>query len=113
MMNLTIQRYLISDYPISFLLVKETFRQIQYSKLRSKSQGIYSNNLLSLRILIQIIIQGKMTSHREGAGAVNNYLKHLVKNQNERYYIDYDNIADRNTSEMFKRIETRLRKFEK
>ena len=52
-------------------------------------------------------------SHREGAGAVNNYLKHLVKNQNERYYIDYNNISDRNMSEMFKRIETRLRNFEK
>lgn len=52
-------------------------------------------------------------SHREGAGAVNNYLKHLVKNQNERYYINYNNISDRNMSEMFRRIETRLRNFEK
>ena len=52
-------------------------------------------------------------SHREGAGAVNNYLNHLVKNSNGRYYINYDDILDKNLSEMFKRIETRLRKFEK
>lgn len=52
-------------------------------------------------------------SHREGAGAVNNYLNHLVKNQNGRYYINYDNISDPKMSDMFKRIETRLRKFAK
>ena len=52
-------------------------------------------------------------SHREGAGAVNNYLNNLVKNQNGRYYIDYDRIDDNKLSEMFKRIETRLRNFEK
>ena len=52
-------------------------------------------------------------SHREGAGAVNNYLNNLVKNQNGRYYINYDGIADNRLSEMFKRIETRLRNFEK
>ena len=52
-------------------------------------------------------------SHREGAGAVNNYLNNLVKNQNGRYYINYKGIADNRLSEMFKRIETRLRNFEK
>ena len=52
-------------------------------------------------------------SHREGAGAVNNYLKHLVKNQNGRYYIDYGNMSDKDLSDMFRRIETRLRNFEK
>lgn len=52
-------------------------------------------------------------SHREGAGAVNNYLNHLVKNQNGRYYMNYDSMSDRNLIEMFKRIETRLRNFEK
>ena len=45
--------------------------------------------------------------------AVNNYLKHLVKNQNGRYYIDYDGITDKNLSDRLKRIETRLRRFEK
>ena len=52
-------------------------------------------------------------SHREGAGAVNNYLNNLVKNRNGQYYINYDEITDNRLSEMFKRIETRLRNFEK
>ena len=52
-------------------------------------------------------------SHREGAGAVNNYLKHLEQNQNGKYYINYEHINNINLRDMFKRIETRLRKFEK
>ena len=52
-------------------------------------------------------------SHREGSGAVNNYLNNLVKNRNGQYYINYDEITDNRLSEMFKRIETRLRNFEK
>jgi len=52
-------------------------------------------------------------SHREGAGAVHNYLSHLEKDSNGRYYIDYDKISDPRIREMFKRIETRLRRFAK
>ena len=52
-------------------------------------------------------------SHREGAGAVHNYLSHLEKDENGRYYINYNKISDPRQREMFKRIETRLRKFEK
>jgi len=52
-------------------------------------------------------------SHREGAGAVNNYLNKLVKNKNGRYYLDYDGISNQDLSAMFRRIETRLRNFEK
>lgn len=52
-------------------------------------------------------------SHREGTGAVNNYLKHLEQNQNGKYYINYEHINNINLRDMFKRIETRLRKFEK
>ncbi|MBO7097452.1 MAG: hypothetical protein J6W11_02295 [Alphaproteobacteria bacterium] len=51
--------------------------------------------------------------HREGAGAVHNYLSHLEKGEDGRYYINYDQISDPKTQEMFKRIETRLRRFEK
>ena len=52
-------------------------------------------------------------SHREGAGAVNRYLNNLEKNQNNIYYTDYNKITDPKLIDMFKRIETRLRKFEK
>lgn len=52
-------------------------------------------------------------SHREGAGAVHNYLSHLEKDENGRYYLNYDKVSDPRQREMFKRIETRLRKFEK
>lgn len=52
-------------------------------------------------------------SHREGAGAVNQYLNNLEKSQSNSYYMDYNKIRDSELVDMFKRIETRLRKFEK
>lgn len=52
-------------------------------------------------------------SHREGAGAVHNYLNHLEKDENGQYFIDYNKIPDLRERERLKRIETRLRKFEK
>ena len=52
-------------------------------------------------------------SHREGAGAVHNYLSHLESDKNGRYYMNYNNISDTRQRDMFKRIETRLREFEK
>ena len=52
-------------------------------------------------------------SHREGSGAVNQYLNHLEKDQNGQYYMNYDNVTNPRMNEMFKRIETRLRTFEK
>ena len=52
-------------------------------------------------------------SHREGAGAVNQYLNHLEKDQNGQYYMNYDNVTNPRMNEMFKRLDTRLRTFEK
>lgn len=52
-------------------------------------------------------------SHREGAGAVHNFLSHLEKDANGRYYLDYDKIQNLKQRDTFKHIETRLREFEK
>ena len=52
-------------------------------------------------------------SHREGAGAVHNFLSHLEKDANGRYYLDYDAMQDLKQRDIFKHIETRLREFEK
>lgn len=52
-------------------------------------------------------------SHREGAGAVHNFLSHLEKDSNGRYYLDYDKIQNLKQRDTFKHIETRLREFEK
>ena len=110
--------YSINDFlssPAKQEQILDEYLKSNYKQLKNKGainylgipiQGITANfNITNTGLLA--------ASHREGAGAVNNYLKHLVKNPNERYYIDYNNISDRNMSEMFKRIETRLRNFEK
>lgn len=52
-------------------------------------------------------------SHREGAGAVHNFLSHLEKDANGRYYLDYNKIQNLKQRDTFKHIETRLREFEK
>lgn len=52
-------------------------------------------------------------SHREGAGAVHNFLSHLEKDTNGRYYLNYDAMQDLKQRDIFKHIETRLREFEK
>ena len=66
------------------------------------------------RMVLHITDTGLLAaSHREGAGAVHNYLSHLEKDQNGHYHIDYDKIQDPKMRAMFKRIETRLRRFAK
>lgn len=52
-------------------------------------------------------------SHRLGEGNVIKYLKLLEKDNNGKYYINYDNIKDVKVRSKYKAIETRLREFEK
>ena len=51
--------------------------------------------------------------HREGVGAVHNYLSHLKKGDGGRYYMNYDKISDPKMQEMVRRIKTRLRRYKK
>ena len=89
------------------------FMQVKYKQL--KNNGSYQYLGYPVKGIVDdfdVTDTGLLAaSHREGAGAVHNYLSHLEKDQNGRYYIDYDKISDPKMREMFKRIETRLRRF--
>ena len=89
---------------------KAKYRQLQSNGslkyIGSPFKGIISN--------FDITDTGLLAaSHREGAGAVHNFLSHLEKDTNGRYYLNYDAMQDLKQRDIFKHIETRLREFEK
>lgn len=95
--------------------VLDDYMKSNYGQLKNKGalnyigfpvRGIVDNFNITDTVLLA-------ASHREGSGAVNQYLNHLEKDQNGQYYMNYDNITNPRMNEMFKRIETRLRTFEK
>lgn len=93
----------------------DDFMQVKYNQLKNNGSHQYKNYpIKGIADDFDITDTGLLAaSHREGAGAVHNYLSHLEKDQSGRYYIDYDKIQDPRIREMFKRIETRLRRFAK
>lgn len=95
--------------------VLDDFMKSIYGQLKHKGALNYSGSRIHGIVKdFDITDTGLLAaSHREGAGAVNRYLNKLEKNQNNIYYMDYDKITDPDIVNMFKRIETRLRKFEK
>lgn len=91
----------------------DDFMQAKYKQLRNNGSSQYLGYpIKGIVENFDITDTGLLAaSHREGAGAVHNYLSHLEKDQDGHYYIDYDKISDPRIREMFKRIETRLRRF--
>lgn len=93
----------------------DDFMKVKYRQLQNNGSRQYLG--ISIRGIVNnfaITDTGLLAaSHREGAGAVHNYLSHLERDENGRYYMNYDSISDTRQREMFKRIETRLREFEK
>ena len=95
--------------------VLNDYLKSNYRQLRNKGALNYlGNRIEGIAGVFDITDTGLLAaSHREGAGAVNRYLNNLEKNQDNNYYMDYNKITNPNLIQMFKRIETRLRKFEK
>ena len=91
----------------------DDFMQTKYKQLKNNGSSQYLGYpIKGIVENFDITDTGLLAaSHREGAGAVHNYLSHLEKDQDGHYYIDYDKISDPRIREMFKRIETRLRRF--
>ncbi|MBO4294075.1 MAG: hypothetical protein J5896_01355 [Alphaproteobacteria bacterium] len=110
--------YSADDYLNSETLQEQSLDDFMQSKYKQlQNNGSYKYFGYPIRGIVDnfnITDTGLLAaSHREGAGAVHNYLSHLEKGEDGRYYINYDQISDPKTQEMFKRIETRLRRFEK
>ena len=98
------QEQVLNDY------LKSNYRQLQ----NKGALNYLGNRVEGIVGVFDITDTGLLAaSHREGAGAVNRYLNNLEKNQDNNYYMDYNKITNPNLIQMFKRIETRLRKFEK
>ncbi len=93
----------------------DDFMQVKYKQLKNNGSHQYLDYPIKGIVgNFDITDTGLLAaSHREGAGAVHNYLSHLEKDQNGHYHIDYDKIQDPKMRAMFKRIETRLRRFAK
>ena len=98
------QEQVLNDY------LKSNYRQLK----NKGSLNYIGNQVEGIAGVFNITDTGLLAaSHREGAGAVNRYLNNLEKNQNNSYYMNYNKITNPELTNMFKRIETRLRKFEK
>ncbi len=98
------QEQVLNDY------LKSNYRQLK----NKGSLNYVGNQVEGIAGVFNITDTGLLAaSHREGAGAVNRYLNNLEKHQNNSYYMNYNKITNPELADMFKRIETRLRKFEK
>ena len=98
------QEQVLNDY------LKSNYRQLQ----NKGALNYLGNRVEGIAGIFDITDTGLLAaSHREGAGAVNRYLNNLEKNQDNNYYMNYNKITNPSLIQMFKRIETRLRKFEK
>ncbi len=95
--------------------ILDDYLKSNYQQLKNKGALNYlGNRIQGSAGAFNITDTGLLAaSHREGAGAVNRYLNNLEKSQNNSYYMNYNKIRDSELVDMFKRIETRLRKFEK
>ena len=95
--------------------VLNDYSKSNYRQLQSKGALNYlGNRIEGIAGIFDITDTGLLAaSHREGAGAVNRYLNNLEKHQNNSYCMNYNKITNPELADMFKRIETRLRKFEK
>ncbi len=93
----------------------DDFMQEKYKQLKNNGSYQYLNyHIKGIVDDFDVTDTGLLAaSHREGAGAVHNYLSHLEKDQKGHYHINYDKIQDPKMQAMFKRIETRLRRFAK
>ena len=95
--------------------ILDEYMKSNYGQLKNKGAlGYIGSSVQGLVNNFNITDTGLLAaSHREGAGAVNQYLNHLEKNPTGQYYMNYDRITQPDMDKRFRRIETRLRIFEK